>query len=854
MSDIAVKFLLANLAAACAIAVVIVLRKPARTAFGARLAYGLWLIVPLAAVGSLLPPRIVEIVQTAHSSVLHSVSDASIVAQPFETNFAAELPLPPQPSPTTIARPSIAIAPLQIATWLWLAGAVAMFAWQMRNQSRFMADARAGFAGPAVAGFLRPRIVTPSDFKDRFDRDERQVIIAHETIHLSRNDARINALVALARCFCWFNPLVHVAGHLMRIDQELACDATVVERYPKARAVYANALLKAQLAARPLPLGCYWPAGADHPLTERIEMLKQAKPSRIRRTAGASGLALLALGACAGAWAALPAETHIVVDASAMPQPVDAATRAPAPSDAASRTREPSPVLAANDEPAPPEPAQLQPPETANAEFDPNDPIHLLGKVEKIEFGESAYVAFIRARTIASCPQGPSEADTRLWELAPTPYWGDRDAITRDLADKDVYARGFNARDKSCAPNCRMLARAVFKSTGYYSGFSDPALTCSRDGPQQPIRYAPQQAPQQPVTIQNASLTLPADMPIYLRGKVESIDFRETSYVVFLRATSISFDLQAALLNSYDWRTNGQVIPNSALWELSAINFFGDRENIRADLMGKNVEVRGTNLNSDCTPACRIKAQDFIMPRSSEVPPPTAGASQVAEFALRYDTTRPAVVRGKVERIEFHDGMFDAWIRSASYGPLQDRLHQVRSEYRFPRAEIERVLLNQTVTAIGWRARENVNTHCDPVCGVYATEFELPNKARVLPASERLVSDPVPDAPAAFREVFDWTAPITIEGKITKVENGGSISGPGDRSLANVVWVEAANVTPASTPGATVGTVWRIVGGGLPAPVESQIGRKVTAYGYNAKDKSCQPTCMMAHVEMSVAN
>src|SRR5690606_36008933 len=103
--------------------------------------------------------------------------------------------------------------------------------------------------GPAVAGVLHPRIITPADFEERFEREERKVIIAHETIHLANNDARINAIIALLRCLCWFNPLVHVGAHLMRIDQELACDATVIERHPKSRAIYAAALLKAQLAA-----------------------------------------------------------------------------------------------------------------------------------------------------------------------------------------------------------------------------------------------------------------------------------------------------------------------------------------------------------------------------------------------------------------------------------------------------------------------------------------------------------------------------------------------------------------------------------------------------------------------------
>ena len=56
----------------------------------------------------------------------------------------------------------------------------------------------------------------------------------------------------------------------LRLDQELACDAQVVAAHPAARRSYAEAMLKTQLAGRPLPLGCYWPAPAAHPLVERI--------------------------------------------------------------------------------------------------------------------------------------------------------------------------------------------------------------------------------------------------------------------------------------------------------------------------------------------------------------------------------------------------------------------------------------------------------------------------------------------------------------------------------------------------------------------------------------------------------
>ncbi|MDZ4048456.1 MAG: TonB family protein, partial [Pseudoxanthomonas sp.] len=107
-------------------------------------------------------------------------------------------------------------------------------------------------------------------------------------------------------CLFWFNPLVHMAARRFRLDQELACDAAVLRRHPNQRRSYGEAMLKTQLAAISLPLGCHWPS--RHPLKERISMLKQSAPGPARRRFGsgviAAGLAVLALGA----WAAQSSE------------------------------------------------------------------------------------------------------------------------------------------------------------------------------------------------------------------------------------------------------------------------------------------------------------------------------------------------------------------------------------------------------------------------------------------------------------------------------------------------------------------------------------------------------------------
>lgn len=228
-------FLLANLAGAAAIALVGVARLPIRKLIGPGAAYNLWLIPPLAAVAT----PILVLIGHANS--------------PLSASLPAGLSL-------AILGP------------IWALGATLLAGVFAVAQARFMAEVRAGRAGPAVIGLIAPRIVLPAA---DYTAQERELIRAHEREHVARKDPRAAAFAALCQCLCWFNPLVHLAAYLLRLDQELACDAAVIRSRPHARALYGQTLLKTQLAAHPLPFGCYWPARGMHPLEVRIRLLKR---------------------------------------------------------------------------------------------------------------------------------------------------------------------------------------------------------------------------------------------------------------------------------------------------------------------------------------------------------------------------------------------------------------------------------------------------------------------------------------------------------------------------------------------------------------------------------------------------
>ncbi len=291
-----------TLAVSAATLLVLALRRPLRRAFGARLAYGAWALVPLALLAALLPRP-----------------DAARLLMPELVALHPGLLVQAGPA----AVPGLAAAPgvdwTMVLAALWLAGVALAALAVARQQRRFVAglgrlqrDAGGnwrgqGVQGPAVVGALRPRIVLPTDFEARHAPEEVALVVAHERAHLARGDTRANLVAVAMRCLQWFNPLLHLAERRFRLDQELACDAAVLARHPHARRRYADAMLNVQLAVPGLPVGCHWQSSQS--LKERILMLKQPQPGAGRRRAGILVLGTTFAACSYAAWAVRPAAT-----------------------------------------------------------------------------------------------------------------------------------------------------------------------------------------------------------------------------------------------------------------------------------------------------------------------------------------------------------------------------------------------------------------------------------------------------------------------------------------------------------------------------------------------------------------
>jgi bla regulator protein BlaR1 len=285
-----------TLALSAAVLIVWLLRKPLRTTVGARTAYWVWILVPTTVLAVLFP---------APSPMLASAQ----VALPgqIRTAFAAA---------TASESISYRAELVNLALIAWAVGTGAMCLSMLARQRSFLRslgtltrDANGlhrsdTVLAPMLFGAWRPKIVVPTDFESRYSPEERELVLAHERAHESRRDVAINLVASFVLCVYWFNPLIYRALAWLRIDQELACDASVLAQRRGARRRYADALIKAQVATQSTlrqPIGCHWQS--THPLNERISMLKRPLPGRLRRLAGLAFIALLTGISGYAAWA-----------------------------------------------------------------------------------------------------------------------------------------------------------------------------------------------------------------------------------------------------------------------------------------------------------------------------------------------------------------------------------------------------------------------------------------------------------------------------------------------------------------------------------------------------------------------
>lgn len=215
----------------------LVLRPYLLTRLGARTLYALWCLVPVLLLCFVLPLQLSSSISSAAMQVY------KVGLQQAEQQFNSE----------------------SFMAWLWFAGVVLFAATVLRSQWQLNKEKAAAKTidfkpaalksdlpcllsdkaqGPYISGVLRPEIMLPADFFQRFSLTQQQLIIQHEHTHWRRGDLLCNLLALLLLMLFWFNPLCWRAYSAYRQDQELACDALVLANASTAdKIAYGKALL-----------------------------------------------------------------------------------------------------------------------------------------------------------------------------------------------------------------------------------------------------------------------------------------------------------------------------------------------------------------------------------------------------------------------------------------------------------------------------------------------------------------------------------------------------------------------------------------------------------------------------------
>jgi TonB family protein len=128
---------------------------------------------------------------------------------------------------------------------------------------------------PMLFGFIKPRIIVPLGFTEQFNSKQQSMILEHERVHFMHRDHLWNLLALTFATVFWFNPLVWVALRSFRINQELACDAKVLEYKSQVDKIdYASALVQCAEYS-PSNITPYPTFGEKSTMIKRINLIKQ---------------------------------------------------------------------------------------------------------------------------------------------------------------------------------------------------------------------------------------------------------------------------------------------------------------------------------------------------------------------------------------------------------------------------------------------------------------------------------------------------------------------------------------------------------------------------------------------------
>ncbi len=248
------------------VAAVLLVRALLGRRLGARLRYGLWLLV----LARLLLPGTVGSSAWSPANLARPLEGDMVLFGPVVTGLPGDMGVYEGPDgglldansagwtapdgDGTVTRFLLALeAPGRLRS-IWLGGMAVTTAWFLlcnllfwRRLRRTRTALEAGVyladvPAPCAFGLVRPAVyVTRAAAADPARLD---YVLRHERAHLRQGDHVWALLRTAAVVLWWFHPLVWVAARLSRLDGELCCDDAVLRQLPEeARTAYGQTLL-----------------------------------------------------------------------------------------------------------------------------------------------------------------------------------------------------------------------------------------------------------------------------------------------------------------------------------------------------------------------------------------------------------------------------------------------------------------------------------------------------------------------------------------------------------------------------------------------------------------------------------
>jgi hypothetical protein len=163
-----------------------------------------------------------------------------------------------------------------------------------------------GLSVPVAYGTVRPTVVLPAGFWDRFSRAEQEAVLAHELAHLAAHDPLWHLSAELCCALLWWHPAVWWLRGRLRAASETAADeaSLLVPGGPDALAGCLVALGRRLVGPRPCGGLSFQGSGFRSSLGRRVERLLNLKARSVGGTGvspvSASGTGVSPVSAGAG--------------------------------------------------------------------------------------------------------------------------------------------------------------------------------------------------------------------------------------------------------------------------------------------------------------------------------------------------------------------------------------------------------------------------------------------------------------------------------------------------------------------------------------------------------------------------